>query len=197
MDENLKWSVHLHNLEMKLSKICFALRILVKASSVESARTMYFAYFHSVLTYGIMVWGNSTKASQIFKLQKRAIRAIAQVSQRTSCRPLFKILQILPLPSMYIYETLNYVKSNLSNLSTNSDKHTYDTRNKNNLFIEPFNTTMYKNCFLQTGLLMYNKLPNYLKEITAPHKFKKELYSILSSNCFYSIQEFLSDYRSK
>lgn len=39
---------------------------------------------------------------------------------------------------MYIYETLNYVKSNLSNLSTNSDKHTYDTRNKNNLFIEPF-----------------------------------------------------------
>lgn len=24
MDENLKWSVHLHNLEMKLSKICIA-----------------------------------------------------------------------------------------------------------------------------------------------------------------------------
>lgn len=100
MDENLKWSVHLHNLEMKLSKICFALRILVKASSVESARTMYFAYFHSVLTYGIMVWGNSTKASQIFKLQKRAI---AQVSQRSSCIPLFKILQILPLPSTYVH----------------------------------------------------------------------------------------------
>ncbi|PSN46282.1 hypothetical protein C0J52_16638 [Blattella germanica] len=98
---------------------------------------------------------------------------------------------------MYIYETLNSVKSNLSNLPTNLDKHTYDTRNKNNLFIKPFNTTMYKNCLFQTGFLMYNKLSNYLKEKTAPHKFKKELYNILSSNCSYSIQEFLSDFRSK
>ncbi|PSN46283.1 hypothetical protein C0J52_16638 [Blattella germanica] len=56
---------------------------------------------------------------------------------------------------------------------------------------------MYKNCLFQTGFLMYNKLSNYLKEKTAPHKFKKELYNILSSNCSYSIQEFLSDFRSK
>lgn len=190
LDEHLKWSVHIHELVKKLSKICFALRLLIRASSLESARTVYFAYFHSVLTYGVIFWGNSSNAIQIFKLQKRAIRAIVQVSQTTSCRPYFKTLRILPLPCIYIYEILNFVKSNINRFPTNSDNHSYNTRNKNNIFIEPFNTTLYKNSFMHTGLQLYNSLPNYLKEIPTHKKFKTRLYDILSKHCFYSVQEF-------
>ena len=37
---------------------------------------LYFAYIHSVLTYGIVLWINSTSTTPVFKLQKRGIRTI-------------------------------------------------------------------------------------------------------------------------
>jgi hypothetical protein len=37
---------------------------------------VYFAYFHSVVMYGVVFKGNSTNISRVFKLQKRVIRII-------------------------------------------------------------------------------------------------------------------------
>jgi hypothetical protein len=34
---------------------------------------VYFSYFHSIIKYGIVFWGNSTNDSRVFKLQKRVI----------------------------------------------------------------------------------------------------------------------------
>ena len=33
---------------------------------------IYFAYFHSIMSYGIIFWGNSTDNDVIFKLQKKS-----------------------------------------------------------------------------------------------------------------------------
>jgi hypothetical protein len=74
---------------------------------IEIVCSLYYAYFHSALIYDIIFWGGSPKSNQVFKLQKRAIRIMLGVSMRSSCRQLLKILHILPLPSVYIAETLN------------------------------------------------------------------------------------------
>jgi hypothetical protein len=38
----------------------------------DSARTaQYFCYFHSIIQYGIIFWGNSTNISRVFKLQRK------------------------------------------------------------------------------------------------------------------------------
>jgi len=37
---------------------------------------VYYAFFHSVISYGLIFWGNSTDSKCAFKLQKRAIRII-------------------------------------------------------------------------------------------------------------------------
>ena len=127
---------------------------------LESLHSLYYAYFHSQLTYGIIFWGNSPCVKQIFKLQKKAIRIMLKVNQMTSCRELFRLLRILPLPSVYICETLIYVKSNLNCYKTNAEVHSYDTRKKNNLSAIPHYTSLYSTSFIYTGLKMYNVLPS-------------------------------------
>jgi hypothetical protein len=42
------------------------------------------------MTYGLIFWGNPTRATKIFKLQKRAIRILMGCGLRKSCRDLFK-----------------------------------------------------------------------------------------------------------
>jgi hypothetical protein len=56
----------------------------------QNMKIIYFSYFHSVMTYGIIFGGNSADRNNVFKLQKRAIRLITDSSNRTSCHILFK-----------------------------------------------------------------------------------------------------------
>jgi hypothetical protein len=52
------------------------IRNVKKIVSMKTLNSVYFAYFHSVMTYGIMFWGNSSSAERVFKLQKRAVRTM-------------------------------------------------------------------------------------------------------------------------
>jgi hypothetical protein len=82
----------------KLSLACYAIRAVKSLMTQESLRIIYLSCFHSVMTYGIIFWGNSSYCSNIFKKQKRIIVIITNSESRVSCRELFKKLKILPLP---------------------------------------------------------------------------------------------------
>jgi hypothetical protein len=51
-------------------------------------------YFHSIIRYGIIFWGNSSYAINVFYLQKRMIRTITGIGNRTSCKQSFIALRI-------------------------------------------------------------------------------------------------------
>jgi hypothetical protein len=190
LDKNLKWYTHTQQLANKLSGICFALRVIKSSTGLETARTLYYAYFQSLLMYGLIFWGNSGNAKLVFKLQKRAIRSMMQIPTTISCKHYFKLLRILPLPSLYIYEVLTYIKANLNSFTTNSKIHSHNTRKKDDLFLVQCNTSLYKNNFNNMGHRMLNHLPQYIKEIPVLEKFKKTLKTYLLDHCFYSIDEF-------
>jgi hypothetical protein len=190
LDKNLRWYTHTQQLANKLSRICFALRVIRRVSGLETARTLYYAYFQSLLIYGLIFWGNSGNAKLIFRLQKRAIRTMVQIPRTISCKQYFKLLRILPLPCLYIYEVLIYIKANLNTYTTNSRIHSHNTRRKDDLFIVPCNTSLCKNNFNNMGYRMLNQLPQYIKEIPVLDKFKKTLKTYLLDHCFYSIDDF-------
>jgi hypothetical protein len=75
---------------------------------------IYFAYVHSVMSYGIIFGSNSTYSNIIFKIQKRILRIIMKARNRESCRPLFRQLNILPLYSQYIFSLLLFVFKKLT-----------------------------------------------------------------------------------
>ena len=70
---------------------------------------IYFSYIHSIITYVIILGGYSTINDKVFKLQKRAIRIFMNSHSWTSCRELFKELNILPLQSQHILSLAMFV----------------------------------------------------------------------------------------
>ena len=102
LKNTLSWKTHIDIIVPKLSSATFAIRTVKPLLSQDSLKKIYYSYFHSVMTYGIIFWGNSYYSNAIFKLQKRIIRIIVGLRSRDSCREHFKTLKILPLQSQYI-----------------------------------------------------------------------------------------------
>ncbi|CAF4947562.1 unnamed protein product [Pieris macdunnoughi] len=76
MDSKLQWSPHINGLAKRLSSAAYAVKKIRSLTDVDTARLVYFSYFHSLMTYGLLLWGHAADVETIFILQKRAIRAI-------------------------------------------------------------------------------------------------------------------------
>jgi hypothetical protein len=65
---------------------------------IDALKLVYFAYFQSMVKYGIVFWDNSYNLNKVFLLQKRIIRLMLGLSYRSSCKFWFKKLDILTVP---------------------------------------------------------------------------------------------------
>ena len=97
---------------------------------------IYHSLFHTVMTYGIIFWENSSHSIQVFRMQKKAIRVIMWRDNRESCRNLFKELKILPLMTQYILYLLTFVSNNRDQYFKNSEIHNVNTFTIKELIIQ-------------------------------------------------------------
>jgi hypothetical protein len=93
----------------RLEKACYAIRSMKPYSNVATLKMIY-QYFHSLVRYGIVFWGNSLETRKIFLLQKKTVRIIMGMKPREPCRPVFTKLNILTLASQYILSLMTYDK---------------------------------------------------------------------------------------
>jgi hypothetical protein len=191
INERLKWSKHCDSLKSKLNTGHYLIYRLKNITNPHVSRTVYFACFHTHLRYGITVWGNDPHSRKIFLLQKKVVRLMCNVSKQTFCRDLFRLFGILPLPCIYIYEMVCWMKYCWGKLDCNSDIHEHDTRHKTDFHLQITRTNMAKLHGINMGIIFYNKLPNYLKKIDTKHKFKSSLKQFLLQNVFYSVEKYL------
>lgn len=70
----LSWKGHVEWVMPKLGLAYYAVRAVKPHISQETVRVIYFSYFYSVMSYGIIFWGNSPHSVHTFRLQKRVIR---------------------------------------------------------------------------------------------------------------------------
>ena len=101
IDSTLSWKDHITEIIPKLNKACYVIRTLTFLRSPEILRMIYFSHFHSIMSYGIIFWCNFHYSVNILKIQKRIVRSITNSNRYGTCRPLFKHLRILHLPSQY------------------------------------------------------------------------------------------------
>jgi hypothetical protein len=79
----------------------------------ETLKMVYNSYFHSLLIYGIIFWGNSSFSMHVFWIQKRIIRVMSGLRPRDSCIDAFRNWGILLLQSQYIFSLLIFVVNNM------------------------------------------------------------------------------------
>lgn len=189
IDPSLNWHPHIETLCKKLGSVVYLIRNLSPRIDSRTLKTVYFALFESLLRYGIECWGDSSEVNRVFKMQKKAIRALAGTwDQRVSCRPLFSSLGILPLPALYILGLS--VHAHKLHLPQNCDVHSYDTRNRSRLHLEGCRLTSTLNSPVNLGARLLNCLP--LELVALPEKaFKKKLKELLQGTCPYSVNEFI------
>jgi hypothetical protein len=84
--------------------------------NIDALRMIYGGYFHSVMEYRMIFWGNSATVDKVFKLQKRIFGIMAVVRSKCSCAGLFKRLDTLPVPCQYIFSLMIFVVDNLGTL---------------------------------------------------------------------------------
>jgi len=85
VDSSLSWKDHIEQMIYKLGRACYAIKYVKYFVSQETLRTIYFSYFHSILSYGIIFWDNSAYNSIIFKIKKTVIRIIKNARNGDSC----------------------------------------------------------------------------------------------------------------
>jgi len=139
IDSTLSWKDHVTEITQKLNKACYVIRTLTFLRSLEVLRMGYFSYFHSIMSYGIIFWGNSHHSVNIFKIQKRIIRIITNSNRYDTCSPLFKQLRILSIPSQYIFSIFLFVITNKKLFQLNSQVHNIHTRYNDNTGQQIFN----------------------------------------------------------
>jgi hypothetical protein len=97
IEYSITWERHIDEVIKKPCTACYMLRNIKPVVSTNTLQSIYHSYFHSVMTYRLMFWGNSSHAERVFKLQKRVIRLIKDCGYRDSCREHFRDMNILPL----------------------------------------------------------------------------------------------------
>jgi hypothetical protein len=191
LDSRLQWDPHIEALSSRLSSAAFAVKKIRLLTDIETARLVYFSYFHSVMSYGLLLWGSAANAGNIFILQKRAVRAIYNLRRRDSLRDLFKEID-LTLAGQYIYENLVYVRKHLNSFVKKSDVHNLNTRNKNKLAVPKFRLEKTRGSFLGKGIAFLNKVPQEVIELPL-NKFKKHVKKTLLSKGYYKVEDYLKD----
>jgi hypothetical protein len=112
IDSHLNWKNHIDQIISELNPACYIVRQMYYICNSDTLRSIYFAYFHSIACYGIIFWGHSANSKKIFILQERIISIMVGAHPRTSCRQLFKKLEILTVPSQYIYSLISFFIGN-------------------------------------------------------------------------------------
>lgn len=192
LDKELKWGVHVDFLLKKLSGYPFLLRRMAEIVSIEAVVKIYYAYVFSSLFYCIEFWGNAVDCIELFRLQKRCIRAMIRAGPRDSCSPFFKSLGILTLVDMYIFASAMFVKRHPELFANDVAAHQYNTRNKDCFVVSQTRLRTFDINGRNAMLRIYNRLPVEFKAMTLM-RFKRSLKKRLSEQCHYNLESFFRD----
>ena len=115
IDSNLKWESHINSVCQKLARANGALSKIRYYISRDTLLSLYYALFHSHLSYAASVWAlNETSTTRILYLQKKAVRLMSFSDYNAHSGPLFVQLRILNfhdftkyLNIVFIYNLLN------------------------------------------------------------------------------------------
>nr|CAI5825776.1 unnamed protein product [Callosobruchus analis] len=191
LDENLSWKIHCESIIAKITSAAYLFNNLRHVLSSGQLLILYYAQVESRLRYAICFWGTSTHAQDVFVSQKRALRSMAGLSKRETCRSLFREFNILTVPGLLIFEMCLYIFKDRNELTHICDIHSKNTRQKNKIYVPYRRYHVGYNAPDCLGLRLYNKLPSYIKESSNIKIFKTRLKKLLVELCIYKLDDFL------
>jgi len=191
VDHQLTWSYHIKHVCIRLSRLVFLFRRLRNLVPQDYLRSAYFAFFQSILSYGIIFWGNGAHINDVLLLQKKVLRIISNAHHLEHCRPIFINFKILTVVNLYIFNILLTSFKNLNSFTVRGDLHNHCTRNRSKLDVPYVRLEKTRDSHHIMGLRCLNKLPSNVLDLPL-RAFKQKIQQWLVEHPFYNLNEFLS-----
>ena len=169
LDNNLNWKNHITHTSKKLAKSIGIISIAKRNLNQKTLLQLYFSFLYPYLTYCVLIWGNApnTILWPIYRLQKLAIRIVANLKRRDSSLTFCKKHQLLRLPDIYtlnlgvfMYKFKNSLLPTTFDrfFTTNQDHHRYPTRSANQLRPPLVKTKLAENFITKAGVGLWNEI---------------------------------------
>lgn len=116
-DSCLKWDKHIEYIINKTRYLIFIFYKISRYMQTETLRIIYYAFFHSLINYGIIAWGGAynNNLNLLQRLQNRILKIINKNKFIVHQNPL-KLEQLFSYESLlYHYDTIKNIFSNSSN----------------------------------------------------------------------------------
>jgi len=65
----MDWKIHVNKIIPTFRSACYVIRSVYLLFDVSTFKTIYYAFFHSVMEYGIIFWGNSSFTKKVLQIQ--------------------------------------------------------------------------------------------------------------------------------
>lgn len=192
IDKHLNWNNHVSTITKKLASGLYVLKQISKFSSLETMKTVYFAFIQSHITFGLSLYG-STSTENLNKLliyQKKAIRIMLALKWNDTVKEHFAELGIMTVYSLYIFQLILFIKKNSANIATLGHGHNFNTRHKSDFAFCQHRLSFFEKKPSYAGIKYYNKLASDIKSIEKFKDFKRSLKDVLICRPLYSLDEF-------
>lgn len=195
-DPKLKFNKHLASLYSTLSRYNGLSFRLGSYFSLDSAKSFYYAFFYSSVTYCLTVWGGllmcTQKGNRLHRLQRRIIKNLFnKYFVGFDYNHMLKELEILKLTDVYILRVSclmfkmlkkNMYPSLLLYIAPNVADHGYYTR-QNNQYVLPLPIVEnVRASFKYQFLNIWNNIPENIKSENSYGIFKNKLKISLLNN---------------
>lgn len=176
IDAKLNWNQQSNEIAKKTRRIAGVFKLAQKRVPYEQKSSIFYCLFHSTISYGIIVWGNTylKNMAMLQRIQNKAIKNLYGLNHRSSTTEIHKRFGILTLElhkkmiqAMQIHNMkTKKIKTNVD-IIQNSEMHSYSTRTANNIHLH------YSETF-NIAIKIFNELPLEIK-ITEDKKIKTKM----------------------
>lgn len=194
IDNSLSWKCHITFVCKKIRPVIGILSKIRHLLPVTVLRTLYYTLIHPHILYCIETWGTTFKSymEPLYILHKKLVRIITFSHFIAHTKPLYTMLNILPIPkiifqniSLLVYKELNTDVPIKFNFQLCSNTHSYATRKstKGYLYNSYKNKTNYfSRSIFSAGIHIFNVLPEDIINAASVYIFKRRVKSWLHIN---------------
>ena len=192
LDENLTWQFHITHICKKISSAIFALNACKHILPIKVKKLVYNSLIRSYLEYGILAYGSNEEGwrKQLLKLQKRAVRTMANKSYLAHTDPIFSNTKILKIDDLYSLNVSMFMYKYHNNKLPESFNGIFEplqlpNRTQSYKLERPKSKTLEK-----FPSVLFPKIWNNLSLCMKKSKSISYLKQNIKDNCFYKYERF-------
>lgn len=174
-DYRMRWENHIQYILSKTKYLVFLFHKFSKFMSTETLLMIYYAFFHSVINYGIVSWGGccSTNLNMLQRLQTKLTKIVFNSDASVDKMP-------LNMKQLFAFDSLTYHYNKLKDLYCNS---TSITRNKN-LPLPKISKAVGSKSSIYKATYAFNSLADELKTLNnvKSKSYKSKLKKWIKTN---------------